>query len=336
MDTLRQPCDIFISHSAIDGRLAVALKEELETRLSDNGQEQGSIRCFCSSDPTDLPPGTEWPKEVQEALRSTKVFLLIVSSASLARPWVWFEVGTCWFREAVRIVPVCFGGQKPGGLPPPLNVKQAVRGEEFGVLLRSIAKTLNRRADEGTVQRVSERLAAIDAELSADRKEALVVLPLLQSNEWVLVAPDRPLNAQEGGFTVTEVHSDSVKLRKASSAQLVSIPRSGIERVERSGGGTPARLVLKGRLQWLTLSKEWACFPEPPSDDYGLPRSFHSGIGRNPDIEQLVHQAKCYGVEVCWANLDRVHTQRGKHGEIVYFNDGRYARSEQRQLLVRG
>ncbi|MGH9490372.1 MAG: toll/interleukin-1 receptor domain-containing protein [Terriglobales bacterium] len=330
----KRSCDIFISHSVVDKPLAELLKAELERRLS-CPPPGGGVRCFCSSDPTDLPPGSAWADEIQGALRSTAIVLVVVSPASLARTWVWFEVGACWFKEGVSIIPLCFGGQEPAKLPLPLSARQATDGRDFAGLLHAVARTLGCRASDSDAEAVSRLLGSQDLELAVDRREAVVVLPLLQPGESVTVFPDRPLDAQEGGFSLAEVRGEWVKLCKAASPQLVPIPRNGIERVERVGDGTPARIVLKGRLQWLTLLRQWRYFPEPPVDDYGLPRVFSLGAGKNPDLDALVQQAMCQGVGTGWAPLSRAHTRRGLPGEVVYFGGGRYARATQGQVLVR-
>jgi hypothetical protein len=53
---------VFLSHAASDGQIASLLKAEIERRLPD-------VKVFCSSDPTDLPPGSKWSPTIQQALQ---------------------------------------------------------------------------------------------------------------------------------------------------------------------------------------------------------------------------------------------------------------------------
>jgi hypothetical protein len=53
---------VFLSHAASDEHIALVLKTEIERRLPEVG-------VFCSSDPTDLPPGTKWSPGIQQALQ---------------------------------------------------------------------------------------------------------------------------------------------------------------------------------------------------------------------------------------------------------------------------
>jgi hypothetical protein len=78
---------VFLSHAAADAPIGMLLKGEIQGRLP-------GIAVFCSSDPTDLPPGTKWSPEIQRALEGSGMLLLIASRRGLQRPWVWFECGT--------------------------------------------------------------------------------------------------------------------------------------------------------------------------------------------------------------------------------------------------
>ena len=53
---------VFLSHAASDEHIALVLKAEIERRLT-------GVKVFCSSDPTDLPPGSKWSPKIQRALQ---------------------------------------------------------------------------------------------------------------------------------------------------------------------------------------------------------------------------------------------------------------------------
>jgi hypothetical protein len=125
---------VFVSHAASDASIALFLKEEFQTRIS-------GLAVFCSSDPTDLPPGTKWSPEIQRTLERSSVLVLVASERSLKRPWVWFECGTFWFGGR-RIIPLCVGGVRKDTLRAPLSELQAVNGDD-PVDLRTLLETLS-------------------------------------------------------------------------------------------------------------------------------------------------------------------------------------------------
>lgn len=325
-------CDIFISHASVDAPLASELKAALEAGLA-YGEAPGSpVRCFCSSDPTDLPPGSIWSKEIQAALKSAALVLVIVSPASLHRPWVWFEIGTAWFDEGREVMPLCLGGIHPGDLPAPISERQALDISGADQLVNIVATKLGCRAATSTSAGFAAKLAKMDNQLAAARAQA-VAFPLVHVGESVILAPACPSDAQQGGFCVDEATGDGVTLSRGSSK--LTVPRSAIKRVERAGGPNPTRLLLEGRAQWLTLSSRWEYFPEPPVDGYGLPLTPSVGAS-SPDLETLQTQARLYGVNLTLADPEDVHTRPDRPGEIIYFNNGRYLKTTGGKIAVRG
>ena len=60
--------DVFISHSSIDANIANAVCHKME----ENG-----IRCWIA--PRDVNPGDDWASSITNAIKSSKVFVLIFS-----------------------------------------------------------------------------------------------------------------------------------------------------------------------------------------------------------------------------------------------------------------
>lgn len=86
-------------------------------------------------------------------------------------------------------------------------------------------------------------------------------------NRFIRVTPmvNRPLYNQ---FRIDDVTSTVVKLHKISNNQEVTIQASRIEDVLDNGANAEPTIVLNGRLQFLTLRREWQFFPEkPPAND---------------------------------------------------------------------
>ena len=123
LSLVKEMARVFLSHVASDYELAVYLKELLQNYVP-------SLEVFVSSDPTDLPPGVKWSAEIQRALEKSELLLLLATSRSLHRPWVWFECGTFWFSNR-KIIPLCIGQVKKIKLPPPLSERMALNLEDI-------------------------------------------------------------------------------------------------------------------------------------------------------------------------------------------------------------
>jgi hypothetical protein len=103
------------------------------------------VEIFLSADQTTVYAGDNWMDEILSALKDTKVLVSLLSPTSIGRPWINFEAGAAWMREA-KVIPVCFRGLTIGELPKPYSSLQAI---EMGstdaayYLASSIAHHLN-------------------------------------------------------------------------------------------------------------------------------------------------------------------------------------------------
>jgi hypothetical protein len=82
------------------------------------------VKVFVSCDTRAIVAGEQWLERVRNALEGATVVLLMLSSASMGRPWVNFEAGAAWNRRT-PIVPVCFNLRRDQ-LPKPYSDFQAV------------------------------------------------------------------------------------------------------------------------------------------------------------------------------------------------------------------
>src|SRR5438874_1560488 len=112
----------FITHAATEHKLAIALKDWIESTFA------GNVGVFVSSDDRDLRAGDQWFNEIDGAMRTAKVLIVICSPHSLTRPWIHFEAGCAWIR-AIPILPVCHSGTKRDALPAPLSHFQGLNLE---------------------------------------------------------------------------------------------------------------------------------------------------------------------------------------------------------------
>ena len=130
---------IFVSHIHEEGAIAQVLKDWVGSSFS------GQCTVFVSSDRDDLPPGSKWLSEIDEALESARVFLVLCSPMSLHRSWINFETGCAWIKR-VPIIPICHSGQSISHLPQPIATFQALEidSSDFPMnLLKGIAKHLD-------------------------------------------------------------------------------------------------------------------------------------------------------------------------------------------------
>jgi hypothetical protein len=109
----------FISHISAETELAQGLKARLTRDFL------GMLDIFVSSDRHTIEAGSRWLEEVDRALSTADVELVLCSKASVGRPWVNFEAGAAWLR-GIPVVPVCHSGFTLAQLPVPLSMLQGV------------------------------------------------------------------------------------------------------------------------------------------------------------------------------------------------------------------
>lgn len=80
---------------------------------------------FISSDPSNIPAGTDWFGQIKDALSSIRILFVLASELSLSRQWVNFEIGAAWSRN-IPIVFLCHDGLTPEMLPPPYVFRQGL------------------------------------------------------------------------------------------------------------------------------------------------------------------------------------------------------------------
>jgi hypothetical protein len=110
------PGKVFLSHAAVDGSLAAAVCAEIQKRVPD-------IEIFVASQPGHIRTGEKWLDAIEQKLRTGDTYVILLTPASVERPWVWFETGSVWFSDK-RISPVLVAGLDANDVPPPLSARQ--------------------------------------------------------------------------------------------------------------------------------------------------------------------------------------------------------------------
>lgn len=129
---------VFISHIAEEKEIAIKIKELIESSLL------GAVNVFVSSEQQSISMGSNWLRNVSDALNSCVYTIVLCSPFSIERPWINFETGASWVR-GIEIAPLCHSGLTPAHLPPPLNLLQGDLLSSDTVmekLLGSIAKKI--------------------------------------------------------------------------------------------------------------------------------------------------------------------------------------------------
>ena len=110
---------VFISHISSETELAQNLKKHLEKHFL------GLLDIFVSSDRATIPAGSKWLEEVDKALKSADLQVVLCSKESVGRPWVNFEAGAVWLR-GIPVIPLCHSGLRPSDLPVPLAMLEGI------------------------------------------------------------------------------------------------------------------------------------------------------------------------------------------------------------------
>lgn len=110
---------IFISFIHEDENVAEAVQRFLRDTVRSSGS------AFLSSDKWQVFAGENWLERIRQELKEAQVVILMLSKASVSRPWVNFEAGAAWLTDK-WIIPVCFGGLSKKDLPKPYSSIQAL------------------------------------------------------------------------------------------------------------------------------------------------------------------------------------------------------------------
>lgn len=114
---------VFISHITEERHLADLIKTQISKDFL------GMLDVFVSSDQLSITVGSKWLTEIDDALKSAQIELILCSYDSVRRPWVNFEAGAGWVK-GIPVIPVCHTGIRPVDLPIPLNMLQGIAANE--------------------------------------------------------------------------------------------------------------------------------------------------------------------------------------------------------------
>lgn len=152
----------------------------------------------------------------------------------------------------------------------------------------------------------------------------------LTAGDRVLVHPSIPRPAVHREYQVQRVEAGRIFLRDRPADQPLSIAATAVAEVRSDRGSRPITLVLKGRLQWITATRQWIVLPEqPPADSE---HGFHKVASSSDDrVVEFIEQLRQLGYSPWWVPVDSVREFLSQGGEIVYDSDGRYLRTREQR-----
>lgn len=107
---------LFLSHSAVDVQLAAFLQTTAASSIP-------NVEVFRTTRVGEIPAGRAWFDKIETELRAADCFLVLLSHASMARPWVCFETGAAWYSKR-PMVPALAPGVRPDEIPEPMRLLQ--------------------------------------------------------------------------------------------------------------------------------------------------------------------------------------------------------------------
>lgn len=158
----------FISHISEEAEIASHLKKALDQDFL------GNLLVFVSSDRESIAAGEDWLNAIDQALRNSKLLLILCSPKSIRRPWINFEAGAAWMLD-IPIIPLCHSGLTPHDLPMPLSLKQGLLLDNPGGverLYQRVAKELLCRVPKRSFEELAAELSRLSVQrVGADQLE---------------------------------------------------------------------------------------------------------------------------------------------------------------------
>ncbi|MBI5043902.1 MAG: toll/interleukin-1 receptor domain-containing protein [Nitrospirae bacterium] len=231
---------IFLSHAAVDSGLAIYLKEILESYLK-------GLEVFCSSDPTDLPPGNKWPTEIQTALENADILLLLATSRSLSRPWIWFECGTFWFKNK-KLIPLCLGQVRKNTLPTPLSERTAINLDDqsgFDNLFYEIEKLTSIKREPLDILKILNTIKSKETNIAELTQKEIA--------GWIGVTWNDKFLSYDGPIEGLNLIEDDVFHKSISSALIAANYNPRLSNPNRLS----AHIEKGYRIIYLTDRKKW-------------------------------------------------------------------------------
>jgi|GEM_PF-3104918 len=146
---------IFISHIHEDAQIANLLKEYI------NNAFLGFFNIFVSSDGASIRAGDNWSANLEKALQEAEFVMVLISSRSIERRWIYFESGGAYFLGK-RVIPVCIHDFSLSEIGLPLSWLEAIQGRDYDgskSLIEEIARNFELNCPKVDIKMLTRLLA---------------------------------------------------------------------------------------------------------------------------------------------------------------------------------
>ncbi len=146
------------------------------------------------------------------------------------------------------------------------------------------------------------------------------------TNLMLRVSPIVPGSYDVDLYTVREVSSARVLLKKSSNSQDISVPSSRITEILYGTDDTePKTLMVNGRIQLVTAQQRWKFFPEHVD-----PGSIGLGKLSAPNLPGIIAIRQRIGAmgfsQFTWDWISNISDRLRENWEVFYDDDGKYLR----------
>lgn len=150
---------VFISSSATDAKLVEELRRLLlETvpgvKIRSSMEREGGIAA-----------GSDWQAWVRNSVRESSYAVIVITPASIKRPWLTWEAGIVSATDSVKIVPIAFE-LEIAEIPPPFSQFRIARGDRREDIVAFLSGLL-REFDSDSAIQVASRLPLVIEEYVA-------------------------------------------------------------------------------------------------------------------------------------------------------------------------
>jgi Domain of unknown function (DUF4062) len=157
---------------------------------------------------------------------------------------------------------------------------------------------------------------------------AAQVRAFARNHTAVSILPMVP-DCQYNSFRVKSVDAGVVTLEKDSNRQSLTVPVQRIEDVLAGAPDEVPRLLLNGRLQWITVPEVWRFFPEKPLPGDAAGLGFAKERARNnPGVPPQI------AARVRWTLPENYSARVAEGSAVFYDEDGKYITSAGQILMV--
>ncbi|MDE4910366.1 toll/interleukin-1 receptor domain-containing protein [Methylobacterium sp. 092160098-2] len=233
---------IFLSHITEEKELATLFQEAIENEFS------GFVKVFVSSDGLSIPAGTNFLQKIEEGLIDCIGAAYLISPISVKRPWINFELGAVWIRNAIAqrsgaaeipVLPICHSNMGFRNLPQPIGNLNAIIASQPSQLRFAFTSLQRAVGGRGSLRTNFDQLALDISRFElkytvSDKLRKLIQMIGLNEKKLIDLCRENSHHSiiSIGSITIEDIHE--VEFRKLAEELTQSVVRISL-------GGTISR-----------------------------------------------------------------------------------------------